>query len=427
MSCTMTEEYQPLLRNDTWSLVHLPSHKQANDANGFFQSNKTLMKYKVRLVAKGFHQQLGFDFQETFSPVVKLVNIRTILSLVHIKQIDVNNVFLNGILAEEVYMQQPPGIEAEDKSLVCKLHKAIYGLKQAFERLTSALLHLSFVSSKCDPSLFALSQGNHRVMMLVYVDDIIVTGDQLSLIQHYISKLNTQFPLKELGNLEYFLGIQVHHLQNGHYSCLKQVRDILSKAKMEDAKGLPTPMVTNTKLSKHVADLFVKSSFYHSIVGALEYATIRPEISYAINKACQFLSQPLEAHWKAVRHILCYLNGSLHYGMTLQPCPLHQALPIIAFSNTLMIENLPQARVYISDPTLFHGGQGSKHLWHDPAVKLNTEVLLILHLILRSYGFILQKHIIIKHMPALDQTTDILNKPLSSLHFQMLRDKLRIF
>ncbi|RDX76603.1 Copia protein, partial [Mucuna pruriens] len=100
----------------------------------------------------------------------------------------------------------------QNKSFVCKLHKA----SQAwFERLTFALLHLGFVSSKCDPSLFTLSQGNHHVIMLVYVDDIIITGDQLSLIQHYISKLNTQFALKELGNLEYFLGIEVHHLQNG--------------------------------------------------------------------------------------------------------------------------------------------------------------------------------------------------------------------
>lgn len=262
----MDEEYQALLRNQTWSLVPLPSQRQAIGCMWVFRIKQNLdgsvHKYKAILVAKGFHKKQGFDFQETFSPVVKPVTVRTVLTLAisqhwHIKQLDVNNAFLNGILEEEVYMQQPPGFESSDKALVCKLHKTIYGLKQAprawFERLASTLVKLGFSTSKCDPSLFTLSSSGHRVIILVYVDDIIITGDNLSLIENLTSKLNDEFALKQLGNLEYFLGIEVQRLHDGSLllSQTKYICDLLTKANMKDAKGINTPMVSSLKLSRH--------------------------------------------------------------------------------------------------------------------------------------------------------------------------------
>jgi histone deacetylase 1/2 len=163
----MKEEYNALLRNNTWSLVHPPAHKQPIGCKWVFRVKEnpdgSIQKYKARLVAKGFHQQAGSDFTETFSPVVKPVTVRTVLTMAvtnrwHIQQIDVNNAFLNGILEEEVYMQQPPGFEGSDKTMVCKLHKALYGLKQAlrawFDRLKAALVVFGFTASKCDPSLY---------------------------------------------------------------------------------------------------------------------------------------------------------------------------------------------------------------------------------------------------------------------------------
>lgn len=175
-------------------------------------------------MAKGFHQMPGFDYKETFSPVVKPVTVRTVLTLAVtnkwcIQQLDVNNAFLNGYLEEEVYMTQPPGFETADPSLVCRLHKALYGLKQAprawFERLKSTLLKLGFCSSKCDPSLFTLHANQHSTFILVYVDDIIITGSSTSLIQQLVKKLNSEFSLKDLGKLDYFLGIEVHHSETG--------------------------------------------------------------------------------------------------------------------------------------------------------------------------------------------------------------------
>ena len=138
-------------------------------------------RFKARLVAKGFHQVHSFDFHETFSPVIKPVTIRIILTLAlsygwKLFQLDVNNAFLNRILEETIFMKQPPGFEVTDKSLVCKLNKAIYGLKQDprqwFDRLKSTLLQLGFVGSKSDSSLFIYRHQLHTVYLLVYVDDI---------------------------------------------------------------------------------------------------------------------------------------------------------------------------------------------------------------------------------------------------------------
>jgi histone deacetylase 1/2 len=260
----MKEEYDALLRNKTWTLVPPPAHKQPIGCKWVFRVKEnpdgTIHKHKARLVAKGFHQQAGTDFSETFSPVVKPVTVKTVLTMAvsnrwPIQQIDVNNAFLNGVLEEEVYMQQPQGFEVSDKTLVCKLNKALYGLKQAprawFDRLKAALIGYGFKASRCDPSLFMMKTGSLHLIVLVYVDDIIITGSSLSHIQHLISKLNAEFALKQLGVLDYFLGIEVFHLPNGSLllSQAKYIRDLLSKAKMETANGMPTPMASSLKLS----------------------------------------------------------------------------------------------------------------------------------------------------------------------------------
>lgn len=218
----MKAEYDALMSNGTWSLVPLPSNRQVIGCKWVYRIKEnpdgTVNRYKARLVAKGFHQQLGFDYTKTFSPVVKPVTVRILLILVvsnhwSLQQLDINNAFLNGDLAEEVYMTQPPGFESTQSGLVCKLHKALYGLKQAprawFEKLTTASVSFGFKASKCDPSLFLQCEGLHCTYILIYVDDIIVTGSSPTLVQSLISKLQSTFALKLLSNLEYFLGIEV--------------------------------------------------------------------------------------------------------------------------------------------------------------------------------------------------------------------------
>ena len=250
-------------------------------------------RFKARLVAKGFHQVHGFDFHETFSPVIKPVTIRIILTLAlsygwKLFKLDVNNAFLNGTLEETILMKQPPGFEVTDRSLVYKLNKTIYGLKQAHKqwssRLKSTLLQLCFVGSKSDSSLFIYRHQLHTVYLLVYVDDIILTGSSTSLIQQLTDKLNTAFSLKQLGHLYYFLGLEIKYLSNNSIMMTqsKYIRDLLHKTNMTEAHSISSPMVSNYKLSKHGADAFHDPTLYRSVVGALQYATLtRPEISFA--------------------------------------------------------------------------------------------------------------------------------------------------
>ena len=330
----MQDEFLALQRNNTWSLVPLPTDRQPIGCKWVFKVKEnpdgSVHKYKARLVAKGFHQVAGFDFTETFSPVVKHTSIRVILTIAlsygwSIRQIDVNNALLNGDLHEEVYMAQPPGFEdPQHPHLVCRLHKSLYGLKQAprawFEKLQTALIQFGFVSSKSDQSLFYRVTNDHSTFVLVYVDDILVTGSNKQEIEGLITQISTCFALKDLGHLNYFLGIQVQATDQGF--CLSQtkyIKDLLTKAKMHDAKSCSTPMTSGLKLTSFGSDPVSDAQLYRSVVGALQYVTItRPEISFSVNKVCQFMHNPLESHWKAVKRILRYLSGTLYHGLHLR-------------------------------------------------------------------------------------------------------------
>lgn len=215
-----------------------------------------------------------------FSPVVKSTTIRVVLSLAvtqkwPLRQLDVQNAFLHGHLTETVYLQKPPGfVDPAKPDHVCLLHKSLYGLKQAhrawFHRLSTVLHSLGFHGSKTDPSLFIYSHGGTLLYMLVYVDDIILTGNNSQAIDKVVKCLNQSFAVKDMGSLSYFLGLEV--TKKGTDIVLSQrkyILEILQRVGLSDAKPVSTPMATNANLAQDDSDVFDNPVKYRQVVGAL--------------------------------------------------------------------------------------------------------------------------------------------------------------
>ncbi|KAL5706290.1 hypothetical protein ACHQM5_024479 [Ranunculus cassubicifolius] len=334
----MGAEFNALQQNGTWSLV--PPHPDMNVLPNKWvfkikrKADGSIERRKARLVANGFHQQEGIDYTETFSPVVKHATIRTVIALaVHhnwpIRQLDVQNAFLHGFLSEEVYMRQPAGfIDPNFPSYVCKLHRSLYGLKQAprawFKRFSNYLEDLGFQESKSDYSLFTFKEGSFLIILLIYVDDILITGNNSSYVAKFIQQLGQLFSMKDLGPLNFFLGIEATYKDGGLY--LTQTRytvDLLSRTKFLDVKPVSSPAQAGQKLSLYDGELLHDASQYRSVVGALQYLTItRPDISYAVNQVCQFMHKPTTTHWTAVKRILRYLKHTHDNGLFYRPSSL---------------------------------------------------------------------------------------------------------
>uniref|UniRef100_A0A2N9HUX6 Reverse transcriptase Ty1/copia-type domain-containing protein n=1 Tax=Fagus sylvatica TaxID=28930 RepID=A0A2N9HUX6_FAGSY len=327
----MNHEFDALLTNQTWSLV--PPHPSQNKIGCKWvfrikrHADGSIERYKARLVAKGFHQQPGIDYHETYSPVIKPTTVRTVLSLAisagwSIHHIDIQNAFLHGHLSEEVFMTQTPGFQhPQYPHHVCKLNKALYGLKQAprawFSRLSSRLLELGFHGSQADTSLFIFRTTTLTMFVLIYVDDIIITSPSPAAIDGLLSTLQSDFAVKNLGPLKFFLGIEV--IPNAHGVILSQqryIKDILTRTKMLEAKLITTPMASSTTLSVHDGEPFPDHILFRSTVGALQYLSItRPDIAFVVNKLSQFMHKPTLTHWQAVKRLLRYLKDTIQFGL----------------------------------------------------------------------------------------------------------------
>ncbi|XP_017189746.1 uncharacterized mitochondrial protein AtMg00810-like [Malus domestica] len=253
-----------------------------------------------------------------------------------LRQLDVKNAFLHGILQDEVYMVQPPGFEDPTyPNLVCKLHKSLYGLKQAprawNERFTAFLPQLGFTTTYSNSSLFVKAVGSTLVILLLYVDDIIITGNDSLAIQQVIQSLTSEFDIKDLGSLHYFLGIQISRTANGLFlSQHKYVHDLLVKTEMVDSKPCDTPCLPYHRLLKDDGEPYNNPTHYRSVVGALQYLTFtRPDIAFSVHQVCQFMQCPMVSHYTAVKRILRYLKGTMTYGLSYSS----SALDIKAFSD----------------------------------------------------------------------------------------------
>ncbi|KAH9669936.1 retrovirus-related pol polyprotein from transposon RE1 [Citrus sinensis] len=331
----MKEEYAALMQSGTWSLVPKTNDQRVVGNKWVYRvkynTDGSVAKYKARLVAKGFQQIIGVNCFETFSPVIKPATVRVVLSLAvmnqwKIRQVDVNNAFLNGDLTEEVFMDQPEGfISFEKPDFVCNFHKSLYGLKQAprawYDKLIGCLLQLGFTNSSSDTSLFLKINKSSMILVLIYVDDILITGPNSFELEKFITEFSTKFALKDLGVLSYFLGIEVLYDKDCIFlSQRKYIRDLLSRVEMINCKDIDTLMSTGMKLQKeaqgnlgcYVEDI----THYRSIVGGMQYLVLtRPEIAFSVHKLSQYVSAPTLQHLMACKRVLRYLKATQNYGL----------------------------------------------------------------------------------------------------------------
>uniref|UniRef100_A0A2N9H7X1 Reverse transcriptase Ty1/copia-type domain-containing protein n=1 Tax=Fagus sylvatica TaxID=28930 RepID=A0A2N9H7X1_FAGSY len=457
----MSTELTALMKHGTWDLVPSPSNCNLRGLP-------------------------GLDYKETFSPVVKPATIRTIMTIAvmngwELRQMDVNNAFLNGELTETVYMMQPPGFKDLSKPThVCRLRKAIYGLKQAprawYTALKNAILQLRFHNSKADSSLFIYSQGSIISYFLVYVDDLVITGNNSTFVASIIKQLGAKFSLKDMGLLHFFLGIEVVPTQAGLFlSQHKYVRDLLSKTNMSAAKDVSTPLSTSQSLKLVDGTTPVDSSDFCRIIGSLQYLSLtRPDISFAVNKLSQFMHKPTQTHWTTTKRLLRYLKQTIFHGIQISKSGLpllttfsdadwagnvddrtstsayisflgstpiswsskkqravarssteaeYRALANAA-SETMWLQNLLKELGFPlkTAPQLLYDNLGATHLSFNPVNHSRMKHIQIdLHFV---RDLVQQGCLQVRHVHTQDQLADLLTKPLSRQQTKLLSNKI---
>ena len=329
----MKSEIGSMYENKVWTLVDLPDDRRAIENKWIFKkktdANGNVTVYKARLVAKGFRQIQGIDYEETFSPVAKLKSVRIMLAIAafydyEIWQMDVKTAFLNGNLKEELYMMQPEGfVDPKGANKVCKLQRSIYGLVQASRswniRFNEVIKAFGFIQVYGEACLYKKVSGSSVAFLILYVDDILLMGNNIEMLESIKAYLNKSFSMKDLGEAAYILGIKIYRDRSRRLIGLSQstyLDKILKKFNMENSKKGFLPVLQGMRLSKTqspttAADREKMSSVpYASAVGSLMYAMLctRPDINLAISLVGRYQSDPGMEHWTAVKNILKYLK-----------------------------------------------------------------------------------------------------------------------
>jgi hypothetical protein len=332
----MEDEYKSLVSNHTWSLVELPKGAKVIDTRWVFtikrHADGTVDRFKARLVAKGFKQRYGQDYFETFAPVMKISTLRMIVAVSimfgwHTKQFDVKTAFLNGELYEVIYIRQPDGFVVPGmEHLVCLLGRSLYGLKQSprqwNHKFNKVLVDAGFTRCRMDPCCYFKRNGSTLVVLLLYVDDGVVMTNSIEEYKVLMKLLQSVFDVKDLGDLQYMLGIQVQRDSTSKKVSMHQgkfLSEVLQRTGMDKCTPVPTPLVPNCELPKYtIPQADVDITAYRSIVGQLNYAMVctRPDLAFAVGLLARHLQHPGKEHWIALKHVLRYVKGTMQMGVS---------------------------------------------------------------------------------------------------------------
>ncbi|KAK1427855.1 hypothetical protein QVD17_16553 [Tagetes erecta] len=327
----MQEELLQFRKQEVWKLVDLPEGENAIGTRWLYKNKPDergiVVRNKARLIAQGYTQEEGIDYEEVFAPVARLEAIRVFLayaSFMRFKvfQMDVKGAFMYGPITDDVYVRQPPGFEDPDyPHRVYKLSKALYGLHQApriwYETLSKHLLENGFTRGQIDPTLFMKRENDDLLCVQVYVDDIIFGSTSESMCKEFEEIMKNRFQMSSMGEINFFLGLQVKQSADGIFiNQSKFVEKLLKKFKMQDCQTIRTPSDVNCKIQPDPKGKAVDQTLYRSMIGSLMYLTAsRPDIMYAVCVCARYQSDPRESHLVAVKRIFRYLKGKPNLGL----------------------------------------------------------------------------------------------------------------
>jgi hypothetical protein len=302
-------------------------------------------KYKARLVAKGYSQKHGVDYNEVFAPVARWDTIRIILALAanqnwKVFQLDVKSAFLHGELAEDIYVDQPLGYQKGSKNEVYKLRKALYGLRQAprvwYSKIENYFINEKFEKCSHEHTLFVKYADQGKLLIVsLYVDDLICTGNDLTMVHDFKESMMKHFAMTDLGKMRYFLGVEVTQNEQGIFiQQHKYAEEILKRFGMENCNTVKSPIVIGCKLVKDEDGKPVDAREYKQIVGCLMYLlATRPDLTYSVCLVARFMDRPTEMHMMAIKRILRYLKGTLTHGV-LYKHTIDRRLELVGFSDS---------------------------------------------------------------------------------------------
>jgi len=332
---SIQEEYDSIIKNDTWTLVPRPKNRKVISCKWIFKHKKDefgrINRLKSRLVARGFTQVYGVDYLDTFAPVAKLATIRALFAIsavedLEMDQMDVVAAFLASELDEYMYMEQPEGFERYGKDgelLVCLVRKSLYGFKQSARlwnrKLREFLKRIGFYQLHSDHCVYI--NKDTGVILAMWVDDLIIFGKSRVQVDKMKDQLRSEFEMKDLGPLRYFVGILVQRDRERRTLRIDQsgyIDMILQHFDMENSTPVATPIATGTKLTKTTDDdEIIDAKPYQSMIGSQMYAMLctRPDIAFAVSQVSQFNASPTSTHEVIARRILRYLKGSMDLGI----------------------------------------------------------------------------------------------------------------
>ncbi|KAI9156543.1 hypothetical protein LWI28_008344 [Acer negundo] len=423
----MSKEYDTLVRNGTWQLVPPDSSSNVVSCKWIFRikrkSDGSIDRFKARLVAKGFNQRLGVDYFETFSPVIKPTTVRLVLSIAisHdwcLRQLDINNAFLQGRLTETVFMAQPLGfIDSDHPTHVCKLKKAIYGLKQAprawYHELREFLLVVGFKNSYTDTSLFVLNTGGTILYLLIYVDDIILTGNNSAHVDQFVNTLAQRFSLKDLGPFSYFLGVKVLPYKHGTLlSQRRYIQDLPTRTNMANANSVQTPLPTSPPITLNSGTLL----------------SIPPPTEWSLAAFNTCLSHVRISHSQLTSYPSTCINPHQIIGISSSGCSViyvahwMTALSSIATLRSLFTHSQMPIRQVSTAPVIYCDNVGATQLCSNPIFHSRMKHVAIDFHFIRDQ--VQSGSLRVAHVSSKYQLADALTKPLSRPIFQSLKAKI---